>query len=61
MNDLAGQCIKYIQQYVDLTKDSQNTEDILIVTTDHRGVFKDLRKGALAVKGHCNTVQLTEN
>ena len=50
VNDLAERCIKDIQEYADLAKDSQYREDILIVATDHRGVFQDLRKGALAVQ-----------
>ena len=49
VNDLAERCIKDIQEYADLAKDSQYREDILIVATDHRGVFQDLRKRALAV------------
>ena len=48
VNDLAERCIKDIQEYADLAKDSKYREDILIVATDHRGVFQDLRKGALA-------------
>ena len=49
VNDLAERCIKDIQEYADLAKDSQYREDILIVATDHRGVFQDLRKRALAM------------
>lgn len=48
VNDLAERCIKDIQEYADQARDSQYQEDILIVATDHRGVFQDLRKQALA-------------
>ena len=47
VNDLAERCIKDIQNYADLTKDSKYRNDILRIATDHRGVFQDLRKGAL--------------
>ena len=49
VNELAERCIKDISEYADLAKDSQYREDILIVATDHREVFQDLRKRALAV------------
>ena len=48
VNDLAERCIKDIQEYANLAKDSQYQEDILIVATDHRGIFQNLRKQALA-------------
>ena len=48
VDDLAERCIKNIQEYANSAKDSQYREDILIVATDHRGVFQDLRKQALA-------------
>ena len=48
VNDLEEHCIKDIQEFADLAKDSQYREDILIVTTDHKGVFQDLQKGLLA-------------
>lgn len=54
VNDLAERCIKDIQEYADLARDSQYREDILIVATDHRSIFQDLRKNSLAL--HCNTV-----
>ena len=38
VNDLAERCVKDIQEYADLAKDS---------SSDHRGVFQDLRKQAL--------------
>ena len=47
VNDLAERCIKNIQEYADLAKDSKYQEDILLVASDHRGVFQDLRKQAL--------------
>ena len=49
VNDLAERCIKDIQEYADLAKDSRYQEDILVVASDHRGIFQDLRKQALAV------------
>ena len=49
VNDLAERCIKDIQEYADLAKDSQYQEDILIVATDHRAAFQDLSKRALAM------------
>ena len=49
VNDLAERCIKDIQEYADLAKDSQYQEDILIVATDHRAAFQDLTKRALAM------------
>lgn len=49
VNRLAEPGIKYFQEYADLVKESQYQEDILIVAKDHRGVFKDLRKRAMAV------------
>lgn len=35
VNDLAEQCIKDIQEYTNLVKDSQYQKDILIVVVDH--------------------------
>ena len=49
VNDLAERCIKDIQEYADLAKDSQYKEDILIVATDHRAAFQDLSKRALSM------------
>ena len=46
-HDLAERCIKDIEEYAELAKDSQYREDILLVVSDHRGAFKDLRKQAL--------------
>ena len=47
VNDTAERCIKEIPEYANLAKDSQYQVDILLVATDHRGVFQDLRKQAL--------------
>ena len=47
VNDLAERCVKDIQEYADLTKDSGHRDNILLVVSDHRGVFQDLRKEAL--------------
>ena len=49
VNDVAERCIKDIQEYADLAKDSQYKEDILIVATDHRAAFQDLSKRALSM------------
>ena len=35
VNDLAERCIKDIEEYADITKDSQYREDILLVVSDH--------------------------
>ena len=35
VHDLAEQCIKDIQEYTNLVKDSQYQKDILIVAVDH--------------------------
>ena len=47
VNDLAERCIKDIQEYANLAKDSVHRDNILLVVSDHRGVFQDLRKQAL--------------
>ena len=47
VNDLAERCVKDMQTYADLSKDSKYRDDILIVASDNRGVFSDLRKRAL--------------
>ena len=47
VNDVAERCIKDIQEYADAAKDSKYQDDILLVATDHRGIFQDLRKEAL--------------
>ena len=47
VNDLAERCIKDIQEYANLAKDSVHRDNILLFVSDHRGVFQDLRKQAL--------------
>ena len=47
VNDVAERCVKDVETYADLAKDSKYREDILIVATDHRGTLQDLRKRAL--------------
>ena len=47
VNDLAERCIKDIQEYTNLSKDSAHKDNILLVVADHRGVFQDLRKQSL--------------
>ena len=44
VNDLAERCVKDVQDYAKLARDSKHHEDILMVVSDHRGVFNDLRK-----------------
>ena len=48
VNDLAERCVKDVETYANLAKDSKYREDILIVATDHRGTFQDLRKSAMS-------------
>lgn len=45
VNDLAGRCVKDTQDYANL---AEHRDDILMVATDHRSVFQDLRKQALS-------------
>ena len=47
VNELAERCIQDIEVFANAAKDSQYREDILLVVSDHRGVFQDLRKQAL--------------
>ena len=50
VNDCAERCIKDITEYANAAKDSEYREDILVVATDHRGVFQDMRKQAIKNK-----------
>ena len=50
VNDCAEHCIKDITEYANAAKDSEYGEDILVVATDHRRVFQDLRKQAIQNK-----------
>ena len=45
VNAIAEQCVKDITEYADTTKDR---DEILLVVNDHRFVFNDLRRAALA-------------
>ena len=47
VNDLAERCAKDVQDQAKLARDSKYREDILMVVSDHRGVFQDLRKQSL--------------
>ena len=47
VNDLAERCVKDVEEFRNAAKDPKHRDDILVVATDHRGVFKDLRKAAL--------------
>ena len=42
VNDLAERCVKD-----NASKDREHRDNILIVATDHRGLFQDIRKGSL--------------
>ena len=48
VNDRAERCIKDIQGYCNITMDPAYREDVLLVATDHHGIFQDLRKQSLA-------------
>ena len=48
VNDVAQRCIKDIQEYAEAAQDAKyRRDDILIVATDHRSIFQDLRKQAM--------------
>ena len=47
VNDFAEWRIKDIEEYANVAKDSAHRDSILLVATDHRGVFQDLRKTSL--------------
>ena len=47
VNDPAELCIKDIQEYCKLSLDPIYREEILVVATDHRGIYQDLRKQSL--------------
>lgn len=49
VNDLAEQCVKDIQEYADLAKDSHYQRGYTYCGKDHRVVLKHLRERALAV------------
>ena len=42
VNDLAERCIKDVQDFKDVTTDSTYRDEVLLVATDHQGVFQDL-------------------
>ena len=48
VNDVAERCVKDIGEYAEMARDSTHRENILIVVNDHREVFQDLRRDALA-------------
>ena len=50
VNDLAERCVKDVQDYKDMTKDSKHRDEIIIVATDYRGVIKDTRKKSIAMR-----------
>ena len=47
VNDLAERCVKDVEDFANAAKDPVHRDNILLVATDHRGVFQDLRKAAL--------------
>ncbi len=48
VNDAAERCVKDITEYAEMARDSAHRERILLVVNDHRNVFQELRKDALA-------------
>ena len=48
VNDAAERCNKDVTEYADMARDSAHRENILLVVNDHRGVFQELRREALA-------------
>lgn len=49
VNDLAERCVKDITEYRNMARDPEHRDDILMVTSDHRKVFRDIRKQGLNV------------
>lgn len=47
VNDLAERCVKDVEEFRNASKDPEHRDNVLLVGTDHRDVFKDLRKSAL--------------
>ena len=47
VNDLAERCVKDVEDYANASKDPEHRDNILLVATDHRGLFQDIRKGSL--------------
>ena len=47
VNDLAERCVKDVEEYANASKDPEHRDNILLVATDHRGLFQDTRKGSL--------------
>ena len=43
VNDLAERCVKDMEEFVDTTKDVEHRDNVLLVATDHRKIFQDLR------------------
>ena len=47
VNDLAERCVKDVQEYKNFSHDSSHRDEILMVASDHRKIFRDLRKHKL--------------
>ena len=47
VNDLAERCVKDVEDYANASSDKDHRDNILLVATDHRGIFQDLHKAAL--------------
>ena len=47
VNDLVERCVKDVEEYANVSKDAEHSDNVLLVATDHRGVFQDLRKASL--------------
>ena len=48
VNDLAERCVKDTEDYADAAKDPIHRDNILLVVSDHRRIFSDLRKCVLS-------------
>ena len=48
VNNATERCVKDITEYAEMARDSAHREKILLEVNDHRNVFQELRKDALA-------------
>ena len=44
VNDLAERCVKDVEDFANASKDPEHRDNVILVATDHRGLFKDLEK-----------------
>ena len=47
VNDLAERCVKDVEDFANASKDPEHRDNVILVATDHRGLFKDLKKSSL--------------